>query len=78
MPRSSDKVGALSEDFGNQGRSAIDLLRGRLYWDMKLLSDTDERRSYPPLVYTLQKRNDHQHFMKQTQTDRLLMVDFAK
>lgn len=75
MPRSSDKVGALSEDFGNQGRSAIDLLKGRLYWDMKLLSDTDERRSYP-LVYTLQKRNDHQHFMKQTQIDRL-MVDFA-
>lgn len=63
--------------FFYQGRSAIHFLRGRLYWDMKLLSDTDERRSYPPLVYTLQKRNDHQHSMKQTQTDRLLMVDFA-
>lgn len=28
-------------------------------------------------LYILQKRNDHQHFIKQTQTDRLLMVDFA-
>lgn len=67
MPRSSDKVGALSEDFGNQGRSAIDLLKGRLYWDKKLLSDTDERRSYPPLVYTEKKR---QSALYETNADR--------
>lgn len=41
----------------NQARSAIHLFRYRLCRDIKLLSDTDERRSYPPLYFTEKKRS---------------------
>lgn len=46
-----------SEGFWNQARSAIHLFRYRLCRDIKLLSDTDERRSYPPLYFTEKKRS---------------------